>query len=57
MFIVTIMARIVVEISDEINKKIDEFKEREGCKTKAEAIRTILREYFKIKGVYGCVKQ
>jgi metal-responsive CopG/Arc/MetJ family transcriptional regulator len=45
------MARIVVEVSEEINKKINEFKKKEGYMTKSEAVRAILREYFKIKGV------
>ena len=47
------MAKIVVELSDNMKGMLEEYKRKEGFRTTSEAIRSILREYFKKVGVYN----
>ena len=45
--IVTLMARIVVEVTEELKQKVRDYKKREGFKTEAEAVRYIIRGFLK----------
>ena len=47
--IVTNMAKIVVEVTDEMKMKLKDFSKRGGFRTMSEAVRAILREYL-LKG-------